>query len=1197
MEKDKYILGLDIGISSVGWALLKINEDNKPIKIKDLGVKIFSPGEVVKTGESKNLDRRNKRLSRRIIRRKEFRLNRVKLLLSKYNYIEKSQKKVLSEIFDDLKIKYNNMLNNYYKNKNVNPFILRTEGLNRKLTNEELSIILVHYAKNRGYKSNREEDNEEENGKIKEAISNNKKLMKEHNYLTISQMFTNDPSFKDKIHNTTNDYKMSVSRELVLDDIKMVLDAQLNFGLINNDFINEYLNIWSSQRHYSKGPGGDSKYGGDLIKKMTGVCKFDANPRAPKQAPSSEIYVALTKLVNLRYRTVDDLNYKSLNENQINKIIDEAYEKDHVTYKSISKIIGVENIVIKDLSLTVREYGKLCDKFKLKVLKNDSKEKIIFSELSEKQLSDFNKLKNDEILSKNLISLNTYSMFRKCISNAFGSDIWKKEKHNLIMLDEIAVILTNYKTNEDIEKEIRSNDIIDNIYIDMIINDFKTLKDHLSLSLELIRDLIPLMKKGMIYSEAMEELGYNHSDTNDSTEKCDLLLPINYEGELNNQRVIRSLSQTRKLINSIIKRYGMPYKINIETARELAKEMSERNKIKKFQDENKENNNIIKKKLADLLPNTFKNEEKVSGQDILKYKLWEEQNNTCTYSLEKISIEELFDNNIIQIDHILPYSRTFDDSKNNKTLVKAKYNQEKGNKTPYEWMKNTEKWEEFKKFINSLDISDKKRDNYLLLSLTPEKENEYREQNLNDTKYITKYLTAFLKAHLNVPIVDNVNGIITGKLRSRWGLNYLTHSLQSKSYYIKDVDEDSMVKKNRDNHLHHAMDACVIACANPSLIQKITKYEKYKKYFENKTDSQLKDILNTNNILIHDESKKFIDEETGEVIDDGTIEEFIKDIKNNKYIIKIHKNISKLEFPLPYPNFVNELKYRVFERDKKSLEFCLKGLNSYSDTEIKDIYPIIPVQTKEKIKGALHKDTFYGIKETENIKYITTRISVISSSFNIKKLEQISDKGNGSKEVYNTLLNWLGDSKNGEEAYKLKGIPLDKTGKQIKKIKIENIYEGKGHVIKGKLAEKTSILRIEVFQEKENMKLLFAGLDYNDIISLRKDENTPIILWSAQGKSDIYPFTVCSNNYNHYITLYKNDLILLEKDDGTSGICYVNGCSSGIFEISSPLGDSYDLTQCKLFDNFRERYTVTVSTIKSIKKIKINTLGKIENGL
>lgn len=48
MEKDKYILGLDIGISSVGWALLKINEDNKPIKIKDLGVKIFSPGEVVK---------------------------------------------------------------------------------------------------------------------------------------------------------------------------------------------------------------------------------------------------------------------------------------------------------------------------------------------------------------------------------------------------------------------------------------------------------------------------------------------------------------------------------------------------------------------------------------------------------------------------------------------------------------------------------------------------------------------------------------------------------------------------------------------------------------------------------------------------------------------------------------------------------------------------------------------------------------------------------------------------------------------------------------------------------------------------------------------------------------------------------------------------------------------------------------------
>jgi len=66
---EKYVLGLDIGISSVGWGLLRLDEENNPIRIIDTGVKIFSPGEVPKTGASKNLNRRQKRGIRRISRR------------------------------------------------------------------------------------------------------------------------------------------------------------------------------------------------------------------------------------------------------------------------------------------------------------------------------------------------------------------------------------------------------------------------------------------------------------------------------------------------------------------------------------------------------------------------------------------------------------------------------------------------------------------------------------------------------------------------------------------------------------------------------------------------------------------------------------------------------------------------------------------------------------------------------------------------------------------------------------------------------------------------------------------------------------------------------------------------------------------------------------------------------------------------
>lgn len=348
-QKEKYILGLDIGISSVGWGLIELNENNEPYKIKDAGVRIFSPGENVKTGESKNIARREKRGTRRVIRRRKFRINRIRSLLADYNFIEKSSKNNASEVFEDLKNNYTNIIEKYYKNKNINPFELRCEALDRKLEKEELAIILVHYAKHRGYKSNRDEDNDE-SGKVKSSIAENNKIMNDKNYRTISEMFATDNKFSDRIHNTTGDYKMSVTREMVLNDINQVLDSQINFGLINEKFKKEYIKIWSCQRHYSKGPGGDSKYGGNLIERMTGVCKYTLKSRAPKQAPSTEIFNALTLLVNLKYK--EDNNYLSLTKEEIEKILNQALIDKTITYKKFKKILNKESITIKGLELT-----------------------------------------------------------------------------------------------------------------------------------------------------------------------------------------------------------------------------------------------------------------------------------------------------------------------------------------------------------------------------------------------------------------------------------------------------------------------------------------------------------------------------------------------------------------------------------------------------------------------------------------------------------------------------------------------------------------------------------------------------------------------------------------------------------------------------------------------------------------------------
>ena len=103
----------------------------------------------------------------------------------------------------------------------------------------------------------------------------NEKIMHDNNYRTVSEMYIKNEKFKNKIKNSPGDYKISVTNEMYLEEINKVLDNQIKLGLINKEFKDEYLKIYNSRRSYAKGPGGNSPYGGDLIDRMTGKCKFD----------------------------------------------------------------------------------------------------------------------------------------------------------------------------------------------------------------------------------------------------------------------------------------------------------------------------------------------------------------------------------------------------------------------------------------------------------------------------------------------------------------------------------------------------------------------------------------------------------------------------------------------------------------------------------------------------------------------------------------------------------------------------------------------------------------------------------------------------------------------------------------------------------------------------------------------------------
>lgn len=181
-----YRIGLDIGITSVGWAVLE-NRNDEPFRIIDLGVRIFKEAEQ-SNGDPLALPRRKARSARRRTRRRKFRLERIKKLFQTEGLIDIKEFEA-----------------RYEKAGLPDVYRLRYEGLDRKLTDDELAQVLLHIAKHRGFKStSKAEEAENENddakkreaGAIKDSISNNKKIMEEKGYRTVGEMMYLDENFR-----------------------------------------------------------------------------------------------------------------------------------------------------------------------------------------------------------------------------------------------------------------------------------------------------------------------------------------------------------------------------------------------------------------------------------------------------------------------------------------------------------------------------------------------------------------------------------------------------------------------------------------------------------------------------------------------------------------------------------------------------------------------------------------------------------------------------------------------------------------------------------------------------------------------------------------------------------------------------------------------------------------------------------------
>ena len=172
MSEFHYALGLDIGIGSVGWAVLQNDANGEPIRVQVLGVRVFDKAEHPKTGASLALPRREARSARRRLRRHRHRLERIRYLLE--------QSGVMS--VKDIDAMY------AAGGFSASPYQLRAEALERSLTKEEAVRVLLHLAQRRGYQSNSTAEaakDEKETGKVKAAIAENRRCKAKHGYRTV----------------------------------------------------------------------------------------------------------------------------------------------------------------------------------------------------------------------------------------------------------------------------------------------------------------------------------------------------------------------------------------------------------------------------------------------------------------------------------------------------------------------------------------------------------------------------------------------------------------------------------------------------------------------------------------------------------------------------------------------------------------------------------------------------------------------------------------------------------------------------------------------------------------------------------------------------------------------------------------------------------------------------------------------------
>lgn len=831
---ERKILGLDLGVTSIGWALIS-EDDKKNNSILGLGSRIiplnpdekeeFSTGNTISKNQKRTLKRtQRKGYDRYQLRRKCL----IELLIVHDMMPEKSLMELTS----------------------LELYGLRNKAVKEKIGLKELGRIFYHLNQKRGYKSSRSDANMDK--KDTEFVT---EIKRRHQQIqdvghTIGEYFYKQLE-KDKYYRIKDQV---FPREAYIEEFDTICTEQKkHHHILTEELIHKLRNeIIYFQRKLKSQKG------------LVSVCEFEGTERkdekgnliftGPKVAHRSSPIFQLCRIwenvnnIAIKIKNPTGSKYKWADYiptlEQKKEIVD--YLNTHALLSSaeLLKILNLErNIVYLNKQLS-------------KGIKGNTTYVEIASKIKKEPFFQFN-LTLKKLPSKAyLLSKKTGEVLYETNASIIDPNV---EKEPFFQLWH-----TIYSINDKTEckKALSARFQLTDEETEVLSNIDFTKQSFGDKSTKAMRKILPYLMQGYNYADACMLADYNHSNSMTKEEQNNIktsdYLDLLSKNSLRQPVVEKILNQLINIVNVIIKKYGKPDEIRVELARELKQSKDERNEADKQNTFNKKLNEEITKRLKELgLPGTRRFIQKYKFIFPTREKKWNEAQtiNQCIYCGESFNLSEALAGNNFDVDHIIPQALLFDDSQTNKVLVHRKCNKDKTNMTAYdyiaaksdkalaEYIARIDDW--YSKGILSYSKMQRLKSSYIdyleRKKKKAETETEKRlwegfiDRQLRESAYISRKARLILQKICKY--VYTTEGTVTATLRRLWGWEDVLLQLQIPKFKELQLTEFKEWQSNfgkrqhkkeeiigwtkRDDHRHHALDALTIACTKQGYLQRI----------------------------------------------------------------------------------------------------------------------------------------------------------------------------------------------------------------------------------------------------------------------------------------------------------------------------------------------------------------------------------------